>query len=136
MTKRESILLAIMDALTNVPNVTAFRSRTIPFSKGLSPALIVEPIQDIPDSDTIPFLTWALQFRVTVIVRDDVPDQAGDEIVEAVHGAILADTSLGGLSMDIQPVSVNYEIIDADNTLGLIALDFRVTYRTAFASLA
>ncbi len=135
MTKRESIIRAIVLAVSGITGLPVYRSRAEPFARGKSPALVVEPIQDIPANNVIPYLDWELQVRLSLIIRHDEPDKEGDPFVEQIHAAVLEDQSLGGLSMDIQPVSVNYEIIEADATLGIIALDFRVTYRTQFDSL-
>ena len=131
-TKRELILQAIKAKLTGIPgvaNANVFRSRVIPFSRDLSPAVVVEPVQDLAQSVVIPFVDWELSVKIMVIVRGDIPDQIADPIVEYIDGKVLEDLSLGGLCMDISPNSVQYEIEEADKPLGLISLSYSVRYR-------
>lgn len=138
-TKREQILAAIKTKLTNVTNVlnaNVVRSQTLAFKRAQTPAISIEPIQDVPQEEVIGYTDWGLIVRVAIIVRGDIPDQVADPVIESVHSKLLADISLGGLSMDIVPVSVNYEIIDADNSAAVVSLDYRVRYRTATGDLS
>jgi hypothetical protein len=48
----------------------------------------------------------------------------------------MADLTLGGVAMDIRPVSVNFELVEADQPAGVISCDYLVRYRTANANLA
>jgi hypothetical protein len=139
MTKREAILAAMKAKLVSVTGVTdanVFRSRVEPFSRGRVPAIVVEPIQDVPDTNVVPYLTWAMTVRVSVVVRGDVPDQVADPIIESLHSKLMSDLSLGGLSMDIQPSPVTFELIEGDQPIGIISLDYRVQYRTGVESLS
>lgn len=139
MTKREAILQAIKTKLvgvSGVPDANVFRSRVEPFARNRVPAITIEPIQDTSENSVIPFLDWSLVVRVSVIVRGDVPDQLADPIVESLHGKIMVDLSLGGLSMDIQPSSVNFELLEGDQPIGIVTLDYRVQYRTGVESLS
>lgn len=138
MTKRESILAAIKASLTGVTGVadaSVYRSRTVPIARGETPAIIVEPVSDTPNETALGYLDWNLTARIVVIARGDVPDQEADPIIESVHSKVMADTELGGLSMDIEPSSVRFEILDGDQSVAIISLDYRVTYRTASSSL-
>lgn len=139
MTKRESILAAMkakLVSVTGVPDASVYRSRVEPFSRGRVPAIVIEPIQDVPDTNVVPYLTWAMTVRVSVVVRGDVPDQVADPIIESLHSKLMSDLSLGGLSMDIQPSPVTFELIEGDQPIGIISLDYRVQYRTGVESLS
>ena len=50
-TKRERILAAVKTALTGTAGVGTriYRSRVDPWSRGESPALIIEPVSDTPE---------------------------------------------------------------------------------------
>jgi len=138
-TKRETILAAIRTRLTNTSGVGTriYRSRVEPIAREESPAIVVEPLNDTASQNTsLPTLDWAMTVRVTVIVRGAIPDQQADPIVESLHGKLMADLTLGGYSMDIQPQSVNWQLIEADQPVGVVMCDYLVRYRTSISNLA
>ena len=137
-TKRENILAAVRTALTGTTGVSTriYRSRVEPLARGESPAIVVEPVSDTAEQNTsLPTLYWSLTVRVAVIVRGDIPDQLGDPIVEDAHSKIMADLTLGGYAIDVQPQSVNFDFMEADQPAGVIMMDYLVRYRTSVADL-
>jgi len=138
-TKRESILADIASTLAGTVQVGSriYRSRVVPLSRGESPAIVIEPVGDTSVQNTsLPTLDWSLTVRVSVIVRALVPDQAADPIVEDMHSKLVSDLTLGGYAIDVQPQSVSFEIVDADQPAGVISCDYVVRYRTSVADLA
>ncbi len=138
-TKRESILTAIAAALVGTTGVSTriYRSRVEPITRGESPAIVIEPISDSAQQNTaLPTLDWSLVVRVAVIVRGNIPDQLADPTVESLHAKMMADLTLGGYAIDVQPQSVNFELVEADQPAGVIACDFLVRYRTEVANLS
>ena len=138
-TKRESILADIASTLAGTVQVGSriYRSRVVPLSRGESPAIVIEPVSDNAVQNTsLPTLDWSLTVRVSVIVRSDVPDQAADPIVEDMHSKIVSDLTLNGYAIDVQPQSVSFEMLDADQPAGVISCDYVVRYRTQVADLA
>jgi hypothetical protein len=138
-TKRETILAAIRTALTGTTGVGTriYRSRVEPLARQESPAIVVEPVSDTAEQNTsLPTLDWSLTVRVAVIVRGDIPDQLGDPIVEDAHSKIMADLTLGGYAIDVQPQSVNFDFMEADQPAGVIMMDYLVRYRTSVADLS
>ena len=138
-TRREQILQAIATALAGTTGVSGriYRSRTEPISRGESPAIVIEPLRDDPQQNTsLPTLDWSLNARVTVIVRGAVPDQVADPIVEDLHTKLMADLSLGGVAIDIQPGPVIFELLEADQPAGAIGCNYLIRYRTAVSSLS
>ena len=138
-TRRETILTAIRTQLTGTTGVGTriYRSRVEPMARQESPAIIIEPINDTAQQNTaLPTLDWSLTVRVAVIVRGDVPDQQADPIVESLHSKLMADLTLGGYAIDIQPQSVGFEMVDADQPAGVISCDYLVRYRTSVTNLA
>jgi len=138
-TKRERILRAIEDklALTCGVDGRVYRSRVTAMQRAESPAIVIEPISDTPTQNTsLPTLDWRMRVRMTVIVRGDVPDQLADPIIEDMHARIVADLTLGGYAIDVQPDEVTYNMLDADQPAGVIFNDYIVQYRTTVASLA
>jgi len=138
-TKREQVLTAIRTALTGTTGVSTriYRSRVEPLSRGESPAIVVEPVSDTAEQNTsLPTLDWSLTVRVAVIVRGNIPDQLADPIVADAHSKIMADLTLGGYAIDVQPLSVSFDFVEADQPSGVIALDYLVRYRTSVTDLS
>jgi len=138
-TKRESILTAIAAALVGTTGVSTriYRSRVEPITRGESPAIVIEPISDSAQQNTaLPTLDWSLVVRVAVIVRGNIPDQLADPTVESLHAKMMADLTLGGYAIDVQPQSVSFELVEADQPAGVIACDFLIRYRTEVANLS
>jgi hypothetical protein len=138
-TKRELILTAVRTALTGTTGVGTriYRSRVEPVTRQESPAIVVEPVSDTAEQNTaLPTLDWSLTIRVAIIVRGDIPDQVADPIIESAHAKIMADLSLGGYAIDVQPISVTFDLQEADQPAGVIMMDYLVRYRTNVANLA
>ena len=138
-TKREQVLSAIATALATTAGVNGrvYRSRVTAMQRAESPAIVIEPISDTPTQNTsLPTLDWRMRVRVTVIVRGDVPDQLADPIIESMHAKMVADLTLGGYAIDVQPDEVTYNMFDSDQPAGVIFNDYIVQYRTSVASLA
>jgi hypothetical protein len=138
-TRRETILAAVRTALTGTVQVGTriYRSRVEPLARQESPAIVVEPVNDNAQQNTsLPTLDWSLTVRVAVIVRGNIPDQLADPIVEDLHSKLMADLTLGGYAIDIQPQSVNFEMVEADQPAGVISCDYLIRYRTSVTNLA
>ena len=138
-TKREQVLTAIRTALTGTTGVGTriYRSRVEPLARQESPAIVVEPVSDSAEQNTaLPTLDWSLTVRVAVIVRGEIPDQLADPIVEDAHGKIMADLTLGGYAIDVQPQSVSFDLMEADQPAGVIMMDYLVRYRTSVTDLS
>jgi len=139
MSKRELILAAIRSALTNTVGVGTriYRSRVEPMARQESPAIVVEPLKDTCDQNTsLPTLDWSLLVRVAVVTRASIPDQAADPVIESLHSKLMADLTLGGLAIDIQPVQVEFQAVEADVPAGVAMCDYLVRYRTSVTNLA
>ena len=137
-TLRENILDDIVSSLAGTTNVGTriYRSRVVPLQRGESPALVVEAISDTPEQNTsLPTPDWSLVVRVSVVVRGDVPDQQADPIVESLHAKLMADLTVGGNAIDIQPGNVSFEMVDDDQPTGVISCDYLVRYSTELDDL-
>ena len=141
-TKRENILDQIKTSLANTTNVGSriYRSRVVPLARNESPALVIEPVSDTCEQNlSLPKLDWSLTVRISIIVRastsDDVPDSVADPIVESVHSKMTADLTLNSTCIDVQPQSVSFEMVDADQAAGVIGMDFLIRYRTSVNSV-
>ena len=137
-TKRESILNQIATTLAPTAGISGriYRSRVSALARAESPAMVVEPIRDDVEQNTsLPTLDWTVTVRVAVIVRSLVPDQAADAIVEDMHSRIMADLTVGGYAIDVQPDAVSFDLVEADQPAGVISCNYLVRYRTAVDDL-
>lgn len=142
-TKREQILSALKTKLDAVSEATGgvYRSRVYAFTRAQTPALIIEPVSDTPDITVMGFIDWGLLIRVAVVVRGDIasdvsPETIADPVVNHIHEILVSDKSLGGLSMDIEAVSANFELQGGDQPIAVISLGYRVQYRTVDGDLS
>ena len=132
-TKREAILDQIKTTLAGTTGVSTriYRSRVVPLSRGESPALVIEPVSDTAEQNlSLPKLDWSLTVRISAIVRGDVPDEVADPTIESIHSKMTADLTLNGTCIDVQPQSVSFEMVDADQPAGVIGYTFLIRYRT------
>ena len=137
-TKRESILAALKSTLTGTENVGTriYRSRVEPMARGESPAIIIEPITDTPVQNTsLPTLDWTLRVRFNIIVRGTTPDSQADAVIESMHSKLMADLTLGGRVIDIQPAQTTFNFFEADQPAGLVFCEYEVMYRSQVADL-
>jgi hypothetical protein len=138
-TRRESILATIASSLAGTTGVSTriYRSRVEPITRGESPAIVVEPISDQANTDVSFCKTdWTLTVRIAVIVRGIIPDQQADATIESLHAKVMADQTIGGYAMSIEPRGVQFDMVEADQPAGVISCDYAVRYRTAVANLA
>lgn len=138
MTKREAILEALMTVLGTLGSVSStsvFRSRVTAFLRAEAPAVMLTWQRDQPDQVTLPYLDWSLQFKVSVLTRGAMPDSMADSIVAEVHQKLMADISLGGRLIDLQPGSADFQSIESDADAGVISSTFVAIYRTQLQNL-
>ena len=136
--KRENILTAVRTALTGTTGVgnRIYRSRVEPMARAESPAIVVEPVNDTAQENTsLPTIDWSLTVRIAVVVRGVIPDQIADPIVADMHSRLMADLTLGGYAIDIQPISVQFDMVEADQPAGVVSCNYLIRYRTSVSNL-
>lgn len=138
MSKRETILARIVSVLAGTTGVSTriYRSRVEPLARSEAPALVIEPMADTCEQDTVGTLLWTMNVRVAIIVRGNVPDQLADPIITDVHAKLMSDATLGNYVIDMVPATVSFENLEADQPAGVVSLEFTVKYRTALNSIS
>ena len=132
-TKRETILARIKTVLAGTTGVSdrIFRSRQTAFTRGETPSLVIEPQNDSVEQNTsLPTLHHTLSITISVVVRSTTPHQTADPIVESLHSRLMADLTLNGNAIDIQPADTSFNFIDADQTGLVVECNYNVIYRT------
>lgn len=137
--KREQILAAIRTTLTSTVGVGTriYRSRVEAFQRNEAPALVIEPGNDTSSPEPVSTckIDWTLQVLIAVHTRGGIPDQAADPTIVDIHSKLMADRTLGGLVMDIWPVSVDPQFDKADAAANWTVCTYQVRYRTSLSSI-
>lgn len=119
----------------NELNATVYRSRVEPLTRGETPAVIIEPVNDQPvDTNYHDQLDWTLRVRCTTLVRSDAPDDASDLYTKVVHRNLVSEGDLNGEALDVVPDRVDFSLYEADVPLAVVSQDFLIRYRTARTS--
>ena len=138
--KREQILAKIRTNLTGTTGVGTriYRSRVEPMTRGETPSLVLEFVTDEPtvNSATYLKLDWTLRVRVVVVVRSQTPDTTADPTIESLHTKMVSDPTLGGLAIDVRPLTVTFDVIVADQPAGVISCEYEVDYRSSYNDLS
>ena len=138
--KREQILAKIKTNLTGTTGVGTriYRSRVEPMTRDESPSLVVEFVTDEPtvNSATYLKLDWTLRIRIVVIVRSQTPDTTADPTIESLHTKVVSDPTLGGLALDVRPLTVTFDLVEADQPAGIISCEYEVDYRSSYNDLS
>ena len=138
--KREQILAKIKTNLTGTTGVGTriYRSRVEPMTRVETPSLVVEFVTDEPtvNSATYLKLDWTLRVRIVVIVRAQTPDTTADPTIESLHTKIVSDPTLGGLALDVRPLTVTFDVVEADQPAGVISCEYEIDYRSSYNDLS
>ena len=137
ISKRETILARISQSLagTRLVGSRIYRSRHEPLARGELPALVIEPVNDQSNLQTLGVIEWTFQARIVTLIAGLVPDQLADVILQDIHSKIMTDSTLDGLVINIEPSAVAFDIIEGDQPRGAISTTFTITYRTARESI-
>jgi hypothetical protein len=82
---------------------------------------------------------WSTRLRLEFHARgDDAADgeAKADALMVQGHQLLMVDPSLGGLTMDLQPVGLAWVTDEANTSIGIVHLVLEAQHRTPSASLA
>ena len=137
MTKRETIMQAVMTRLGTVSGITSVeRTREDAMAREESPAIAARWTDEAVLREAVPYTDKALDIEVYVYARGTPPDQVADPVVQSVHAALMGEPTLGGLAIDISEAGTSMEPDEADLTAAGVTMRFRIQYRHQRASLA
>lgn len=84
-------------------------------------------------------MDWVTRIRVVAKARSISglsADLAIDGLTTAIYQRVLADPSLGGVADDTEPEDITWDQDEADTSLAVAVITFRVRHRTAGGTLA
>lgn len=135
---------AIVSALQSTPVVAAqiARVRLRPLAQAVSQAVVVRPLQtQVAEASLMPGMpvSWTTSISVECYARSSVatpPDVAVDALIEAVYTRLMADPTLGGAVLGLQPQEISYDFdVDGEQTT-CVTLVFNTRHRSNGATLS
>lgn len=142
---REQILQALANSLSAATGVPAFvRSRLAPVARQEGTFVTLAPVRDEVTYRGPAFTRHVLLVQITITAREGlgadgaaviVPDQQCDDIVAAVHAAISADPTLGGLAALNISLVTSFTFTLADANAVVCESLYKVSYATVTRSL-
>jgi len=139
-TIREQLVLqavSMLRDLVTVPEANVFRSRLIPITRDITPAIVVREREDsIGNEAPFGMLDHTLSLDIEIHVRGDEPSVLADPIVHDVHKRLMVDQLFTGLALDTQLNGITFNLNDADLEAGLITMNYVVRYFTRSDNLS
>lgn len=135
---REQITATVFTLAQSTAGVDSrvYRSRVEAFSRGSTPALVVEAARNISEAQKagIETLPQRLELRFLLMIDAPIPEQAADPILVDLHSRLMADMTLGGLSSGILPGDTVWDL--AENGIAVVIVSYVVQYRTRTKSIS
>jgi hypothetical protein len=150
-TRQEQIVAYAAALLVGADGVgnRIYRSRQEAYSRDESPSISVEPGPDTASSQPVStcYIDWTFQLVIAVFSRGTVPpsgtplmglsaDQVADPVIQSIHSLLMADRSIGGLAMDVWPISRDPQMVSAEDPSIVTVLTYQVRYRTGVLDLS
>lgn len=143
-TIREQIMAKIVTTLAGTTGVGThiYRSRVIPLTRDIAPALVARPSPDMESVTTLggaiggAIADRSLSVDIEVYVRGDAPDTLADPIIDSAHRKLMADKTLGGLCENITETGSQWQAKEADLTAGMLSVSYRIKYLTKSGDLS
>jgi hypothetical protein len=133
---RDQILDRFQNLGSAIPNLVAYRSREAAIARTEGPALLVRWDDEEVGNEAVGLTKRDLTVTLTFIARGTVPDKVADPLMVAMHAAIYADQTLGGLCARVIEMGTKPDFEVADQDAVAIVVSYRVRYLTPAVSLA
>lgn len=135
-TVREQIAAAVKTALAEIDGVTVYRNRTKEMPEGVMPALVLVDGGHEPDATQSPGHTaYALELTVEGYAKADSDEGIGaavNDLYGKALAAVMADTTLGGLAVDVREGAMTMDTDRGEGraSLGAFALTLNIDFWT------
>ena len=138
ISRRELLIRAVMGCCqTAVTPAMVLRQPTTAIARDQTPALVLAIVSDAPVKRSNDRMERELVVRLTSYARDPTDGYAvADDLLCKAHLTLLADTTLGGLALNLAEMEVDYQAEDADVEAIAIPAIYRITYRTLVSDIS
>ena len=120
-------------------NVAANRRRPMPAAVKQQIFVYLEESPVVRGAIAAAPFDWRTRIRVECVARDDGPvdaDTAADALGVQAYARIMADTTLAGLALDVEPMGLAWTGDEADTALVACQLIFTVWHTSANNAIA
>lgn len=134
---REQIVAKVILVInTAISPVAVFRAPAEPLARNLAKAIVVDWAGEQYTPLTYDSHEIDMALRISVVARNAAAEQQADNDLVAVHSALMADRTLGGLALDILIASASKQRDDIDLPICMIAHEYSVKYRIKSNNIA
>lgn len=110
-----------------------FRDRYEALARDEMPAIVIQPQQEDPTINAIPYSDRMLTISVDILVSGRPLSVLVDSIRVSVHSLLMADRTLGGLAADIQEGTTLWDAESGE--IGVCRIPYRIKFRTLTTDL-
>lgn len=137
ISRREAIVREIVTRIAAaVSPIAVLRQPTLAIPREGTPAIVVAVESDAPVKRANDRMERDLVVRLTALARDPVDGFAvADDLICRAHAALMADPTLGGLSLAMTEGEADWQAEDADVEAVAIPATYRITYRTLVSDI-
>jgi hypothetical protein len=129
MTKTEQIIVAMQTALT-AAGLTVRDDTEGLYGFENKPCIVLDCGDEYPAASNIGVLDWNLTVLVLIGADGEVPKMAPEPTRAAVHAALYADRTLGGVVMDLTVGPITRGIDEENPACGITQVTYNLKYRT------
>lgn len=135
--KREQILEAINAILLTVSGVDGrvLRTQPDPNDRDYTPYISLNWDHEEFSPQTVALMERTLTVHIAVFTRGNTPDSLADPIAVDMHSKLMADTTLGGLAIDLYLNGASFEAQGADQYSGKLTHEYSVMFRHSYGDL-
>lgn len=138
-TAMAAIVAALQSAPAVCPQVDRVRLRPVPQSVDLAAA--VRPVQTEADQALLSGMpvSWTTTVSIECYARSKAatdPDTEVDGLLCAVYARLMADPTLGGAVISLQPKGISYDFDAHGDQSTCASMVFTIRHRTAGATLS
>lgn len=131
----EQILEALFTKFSGLSGFTTYRSRKAAVMLQEGTVLILQPKNTPVTRMAVTVTKRDFTIQTEILARGDIPDQVADPVRIAVHAALLADQTVGGLALSIVEEETEWEFDEADLTAVSVTARYRIIFATPANSL-
>ncbi len=137
ISRREAIVREIVTRIAAaVSPIAVLRQPTLAIPREHTPAVVVTVESDTPVKRANDRMEREFVVRLTALARDPFDGFAvADDLICRAHAALMADPTLGGLSLTMTEGEADWQAEDADVEAVVIPATYRITYRTLVSDI-
>ena len=136
MSTQTELIIAKISAVLTAAAIANRTDTANPYSFEDAPAVIVDCGNESPDAVlSTGFVYWNLAVSLWIIGTGATPKLAPEITRKAAHTALYADSTLGGLAIDISASAVNRQVDQDNPAAGITEAQYTIKFRAMEGTL-